>query len=237
MALFVLCAFPLVLLGAFFTGDSKPLRVPAVIFGLGAGITVCSVQALFVFPPVLISSAFLPLFLNTFFSVSLLPALVLGALFFFLFKADSRQKVHAFFFVYTSFYVIMLPYRLLSSVVPTGYFEMHLAALMYVVMAVIVPLLLRLFYTALVNPGLPDAKPFGMPVAAEARLRATLSAFAACMLTAMALPAAAEAARWTGKKTWGLLTVIFFVYASAVVFYMYKTRSPKKDAAELDFSF
>jgi hypothetical protein len=212
MTIFLLAVFPLALLMSFLQGGSKALRFSAVITGLIFGVLACGVQALFFFPSRTTPSDFFPLFFNTFFLAMLLPATLLGALFFLLFKGDASSKVRAYFFVQGSFFVIMLPYRLLSGVFPLGYYELHVVPLMYAIMTYAVSLLVQCFYGALVNPPALDEEHPN----AKAQHALILIAISLCLLCEMALPAAAVAARATGSKAWGILTGVFFVYSVCV---------------------
>jgi hypothetical protein len=205
-ALFLLGVFPLTVAAAVcLAPENRASRIQAITLGLGAGIIVCLCRWLFVFPLPEIPADFVKVFLPLFFSVSLLPVVFLFALAYLLFSGDPGEKSLSGFLLLSSYYAVMVPYRILSAPVPAAYFESLLAPLMYALMTADAAFL---FLFAL-------------------RSRTPLAVIPA-LIAALALPPAAEALRYTGEQAYAPVTGVFLglslVFGAAC---LSKSRSKK----------
>jgi hypothetical protein len=108
MAVFLFCAFPLLLTIAV-SASQNMFRLRAGVTGLFAGIIVCAARALFVFPSRDIPAAFFPAFWRLYFETAA-ATLILFTVFFLLCKGNAREKSRAFIFVIFAYCAVPLLY-------------------------------------------------------------------------------------------------------------------------------
>jgi hypothetical protein len=218
MIVFALGMFPLLMIAVSLAGSADTKRnvrtvrestdFKAVAFGLLSGIAVCAVKALFVFLPGGIIADFFARFWYALAEVAI-PFIALAVVFFLLFLGEPRVKIASFFFLFSAYWTVLLPYHILSNVAP-GFFEYCVVPFIYAAAAADTALLAARLYDAL-------EKKHGIPFAF----------LALGCLPVFALPAAAEASRDSGGGAYMTVASVFFVYSAGIlIFCRGKKRAP-----------
>lgn len=113
MLLFLLLLFPVSLVLYFtFTKEKKYLLV--VYMGFITGVLVCAVRFIFSYPHRLIPDSFIQNYIYYLVKLTILPMLLVPAGFFVLSKNNAEFKAKAIFPLMASFYLIYLPYYIMS---------------------------------------------------------------------------------------------------------------------------
>jgi hypothetical protein len=202
MMVFALGMFPLLMLAVSLVRTAGSAHeshgFKATVFGLLSGIIVCAIKALFVFSSADIVSDFFARFWYVYGEVAI-PFIVLAVVFFPLFKGESRAKIASFFFLFSAYWTILLPYHIISGPAP-DFFEFCVAPLLYAAATADTSLLAARFYDALEGKRIP-----------------ALAACAIGCLLVFAFIGAAEASRDTGGSAYTAIASIFSVYSAGIL--------------------
>lgn len=94
------------------SGNKKNILI--VFLGAMSGVLLSSFKAMFLFSRRIVTYSFSDYFFYILIRQSLLPCVILFALFFLLFKDDAKTKLEFFLPLELSFYMIYLPYSIVS---------------------------------------------------------------------------------------------------------------------------
>ena len=107
--------FLAILLAFYLTVNKDKKNLLAVFIGSMFAILLSSFKALFLFSRRIVTYSFSSCFFYVFIRQSFLPCIILFAIFFLLFKDDSQAKAKYFLPLELSFYMIYLPYCIVST--------------------------------------------------------------------------------------------------------------------------
>ncbi len=114
MYLFMLLLLPLILAAwCFYKKD--PHMIPVIFTGLITAVLVCGFRAFFLYSHRIIPLSFAANMVYLLVRQTLLPVLVLYGIFFLISKDTLSYKIEAIFPLLISFYILYLPYTILSS--------------------------------------------------------------------------------------------------------------------------
>jgi hypothetical protein len=211
MWLFIMGVFPLLLCMAFCAArpDAGTFRVKALSSGALFGAAVCAAQALFLFPAREIRADFFAFFWEAY-AARFFSLFILGALFFLVFKGPPRDKADSLFFLFAPYFAIAVPYRALSLVSPTGFFELCAVPLMYAFLTADIALAARAAFKT----------------RGKKKRAAAMAAFLCGGALAAAFICAAETSRLTGGRAYALIAPLFMLL-SAIFFLLVKKAAHK----------
>jgi len=113
-----------VALAVYFAQSEKKTNVIVLITGFLSAVLVFAIKEFLTLSHRIIPFSFNPNFLYLFFRETLIPVVILYLIFFLLSKDETSFKIEAFFPLVASFYVVFLPYIVISSPVTKSAFEL-----------------------------------------------------------------------------------------------------------------
>jgi hypothetical protein len=137
MFLFLLIIFPLLCVDFYICNRSAKYLVVFFI-GFFLAVLVCTWNALFSYSTLPHSASFLRDFCYFLFTQTIYPVLLSGFLFL-LFSKDSRDfKISCFLPLFSSFYSVFLPYRIISEMTTFPFFVLFFKPVLYAEMLLII---------------------------------------------------------------------------------------------------
>jgi hypothetical protein len=205
MILFLLACIPLCVLFAYCVQKKAiGVYIPALCFGLFAGIFFCFVHGFFAFPSRMVSASYADNLFKTLLFYNLLPQLALCGFFLLVSRDTAAYKREAYFPLVASFFAVFVPYRILRAPFIPGAYELFVLPLMYALQIVVIARCLKLI----------------VPAFAENQTILEKLALCLCFLVFLVLPQTAEALRAITPRMLlcGMLTGMFFAGAGGFLF-------------------
>ena len=188
---------------------ARAFHIKALLAGLFFGAAVCAVKALIFFPARQIRADFFSLFWSAY-AEQVFLLFIFGALFFLVFKGPPRDKANSLFFLFASYFAIVVPYRAVSLAAPADFFELCAVPIMYAFLTADIALLSR--------------------AAANAWTRGTWgkkkrAAFFCGGALALAFITAAETSRGTGGRAYVVIAPLFIALSAVSLLAAKKPRA------------